>query len=180
MRILLLGIGNLLFGDEGVGVHFINYIKQKYRLEGLHKVDVMDGGTLAQRLIPIMAEYDRLIIVDTINTAESKPGEVYFFDFDCIPESVDWQGSAHEVEMLQTLNMMELSGDRPKTMILGIVPTVIAITEFSLSQSVRQGIELMEKALMDHLKSLEVEAIIFDENVKIESVLATSFKMADV
>ena len=34
MKILLLGIGNLLFGDEGVGIHFINYIGQKYRFEG--------------------------------------------------------------------------------------------------------------------------------------------------
>jgi hydrogenase maturation protease len=34
MKVLLLGIGNLLFGDEGIGVHFINYIGKKYRFEG--------------------------------------------------------------------------------------------------------------------------------------------------
>ena len=85
MKILLLGIGNLLFGDEGVGVHFINYIGQKYRFEGKHHPDIVDGGTLAQRLIPIMVEYDQVIIVDTINAPGVKAGELYFFDFDAVP-----------------------------------------------------------------------------------------------
>ena len=68
MKILVLGIGNLLFGDEGIGVHFINYIGEKYRFEGGVQIDLVDGGTLAQRLIPIIVEYDHVIIVDTINT----------------------------------------------------------------------------------------------------------------
>ena len=67
MKVLLLGIGNLLFGDEGIGVHFINYIGKKYHFEGENTLAIIDGGTLAQRLIPIMVEYDEIIIVDTIN-----------------------------------------------------------------------------------------------------------------
>ncbi|HSR74305.1 MAG TPA: HyaD/HybD family hydrogenase maturation endopeptidase, partial [Sulfurovum sp.] len=110
MKILVLGIGNLLFGDEGIGVHFVNYIGKNYSFEGEHEIELVDGGTLAQRLIPIMVEYDHLIIIDTINAPGVKAGEVYFFDFDAVPEAVNWQGSAHEVEMLQTLNMMDLSG----------------------------------------------------------------------
>jgi len=178
MKVLLLGIGNLLFGDEGIGVHFINYLGQKYRFEGEHQLDIVDGGTLAQRLIPIMVEYDEIIIVDTINAAGVKAGEVYFFDFDAIPDAVDWQGSAHEVEMLQTLHMMDLAGDRPKTMIMGVVPTVIEATEFSLSDGIVEAVPLMEKTLLDHLKSLGVYSV-EKENVTIESILPHSFKSAD-
>ncbi|MGA9046384.1 HyaD/HybD family hydrogenase maturation endopeptidase [Sulfuricurvum sp.] len=178
MKILLLGIGNILFGDEGIGVHFINYIDQKYRFEGEHQFEILDGGTLAQRLIPIIVEYDRLIIVDTINAPGVKAGELYFFDFDAVPSAVDWQGSAHEVEMLQTLYMMDLLGDRPPTMIMGVVPTVIEITEFSLSDGVADAIPLMEKTLLDYVTTLGIKPIRRGD-VMIHSLLSDSFRSAD-
>ena len=175
MKILVLGIGNLLFGDEGIGVHFINYMGEKYRFEGEHQLDIVDGGTLAQRLIPIIVEYDKLIIIDTINAPGVKAGEVYFFDFDAVPDAVDWQGSAHEVEMLQTLTMMDLVGDRPQTMIMGVVPTIIEATEFSLSEGVADAVPLMEKTLVDHLKTLGIQSVKKSE-VDIQAILPNSFK----
>lgn len=180
MKILLLGIGNLLFGDEGIGVHFINYIRQKYHFESDHTIDILDGGTLAQRLIPLIVEYDQLVIIDTINGPNVKPGELYFFDFEAIPDAVNWQGSAHEVEILQTLHMMELYGDRPRTMIMGIVPTVIKISEFSLSEKVMQSVSLMEVTLLEYLDNLEVRYIVKDEDVSIQSILPHSFRSVDV
>jgi len=178
MKILLLGIGNLLFGDEGIGVHFINYMGTKYQFNGEHSIDLVDGGTLAQRLIPIIVEYDRLIIVDTINAPGVKAGEVYFFDFEAVPNVVDWQGSAHEVEMLQTLNMMDLAGDRPPTMIMGVVPTVIEATEFSLSKGVADAVPLMESTLLDYLKILGVTAL-KKRSVDIHTILPESFRSSD-
>jgi hydrogenase maturation protease len=179
MKVLLLGIGNLLFGDEGIGVHFINYIGKKYRFEGRNTLDIIDGGTLAQRLIPLMVEYDEIIIVDTINAPGVKAGELYFFDFEAIPDAVNWQGSAHEVEMLQTLHMMDLVGDRPKTMIMGVVPTVIEATEFSLSEGVANAVVLMEETLLNYLKSLDIDGLKQNDDVTIDSVLPHSFKSAD-
>lgn len=178
MRILLLGIGNLLFGDEGIGVHFINYLGQKYRFEGEDGLDIIDGGTLAQRLIPLIVEYDRLIIVDTINAPGVKAGEVYFFDFEAVPDVVDWQGSAHEVEMLQTLTMMDLAGDRPPTMILGVVPTVIEATEFSLSDGVYEAVSVMERTLLEYLATLGISSI-RQKEIDIRAILPDTFRTAD-
>lgn len=175
MKILVLGIGNLLFGDEGIGVHFINYMEEKYDFEGEHQVDIVDGGTLAQRLIPIIVEYDRLIIVDTINAPGVEAGEVYFFDFDAVPDAVDWQGSAHEVEMLQTLNMMDLVGDRPHTMIMGVVPTVIEATEFSLSKGVAEAVPVMENTFIQYLNDVGIKAVQKAE-VDIQEILPKSFR----
>jgi len=175
VKVLLLGIGNLLFGDEGIGVHFINYMGEKYEFEGEPHIDIVDGGTLAQRLIPIIVEYDQVIIIDTINAPGVKAGEVYFFDFDAVPDAVDWQGSAHEVEMLQTLNMMDLAGDRPPTMIMGVVPTVIEATEFSLSEGVETAVPLMEKTLLDYLQTIGITGHKKAE-VDIQAILPNSFK----
>jgi hydrogenase maturation protease len=178
VKVLILGIGNLLFGDEGIGVHFINYIGEKYTLEGEHQVDIVDGGTLAQRLIPIIVEYDQLIIIDTINADGVEAGEVYFFDFDKVPDAVNWQGSAHEVEMLQTLNMMDLAGDRPPTMIMGVVPTVIEATEFSLSKGVANAVPLMERTLLEYLQTIGIK-VTQKADVEIQAILPNSFRTLD-
>jgi hydrogenase maturation protease len=177
MKILLLGIGNILFADEGIGVHFVHYIREKYRFGAAHTLDIVDGGTLAQRLIPLIVTYDQVIIVDTVNAAGVEAGEVYFFDFDAVPDIIDWQGSAHEVEMLQTLTMMELAGDRPVTKIIGVVPTVIEATTFQLSPKVYSAVSTMEQALLSHLESLGISAEVENE-VTIDDILPKSYKSA--
>jgi len=54
LKILILGIGNILFGDEGIGPHLANFIEEKYTFKSTeHIINIVDGGTLAQRLIPI-------------------------------------------------------------------------------------------------------------------------------
>ena len=158
MKILLLGIGNVLFADEGIGVHFVNYIEDNYQFNhSEHQLDITDGGTLAQGLIPTICQYDYMIVVDTVNASGVKPGEVYFFDFDKAPGEIDWQGSAHEVEMLQTLNMMDMVGDRPKTFILGITPTILEPMVLGITKSIEAAIPLMEQTLITHLQQLNFE-----------------------
>ena len=104
--------------------------------------------------------------------------QLSFFDFDAVPDAVDWQGSAHEVEMLQTLNMMDLAGDRPQTMIMGVVPTIIEATEFSLSKGVSDAVPLMEKTLVDHLQTFNVQTVKKAE-VDIQAILPNSFRALD-
>ena len=158
MKVLILGIGNILFGDEGVGPHLANLIEEKYSFSSTeHEVDVIDGGTLAQRLIPIITEYDRVVIIDCVKVAEGDIGDVYSFNFDDMPEYITWDGSAHEVEMLQTLNMMVMIGDRPPTKIVGIIPKVVNETTLSLTDAVKKGSELMEKIFPKHIKELGFE-----------------------
>ncbi|MBY5992406.1 HyaD/HybD family hydrogenase maturation endopeptidase [Ferrimonas balearica] len=152
-KFLVLGIGNVLFADEGIGVHLTHYLQQKYRIEGPHQLDFVDGGTLAHALIPMIAQYDQLLVIDTVHSTQGAVGNVYFFDFDKVPHHIDFQGSAHEVEMLQTLNMMEMVGDRPPTHILGVIPEVLEAMSFELSGSVRRAVPLMEQAFCDHLRA---------------------------
>jgi len=176
MKILVLGIGNILFGDEGIGVHLVNYLDEKYEFKN-HQVDLIDGGTLAQRLIPIIIEYDKVFIFDTVDVDEGDIGDVYFFDFLDVPECVSWQGSAHEVEMLQTLEMIHMMGDLPETKIVGVVPYVIGEdTTFSLTEPVIKASKLMEKILIDELTKLGVECKIKNPYVDIQEIARISYK----
>lgn len=171
MKILVLGIGNVLFSDEGIGVHLCHYMQKKYNFySDKNSLDFIDGGTLAHRLIPVMSEYEHIILLDCISADNATIGDVFFFDFDNIPNNISWQGSAHEVEMLQTLNMMDMVGDRPTTKIVGIVPKVISETTLSLSDEVINGSKLIEKIIIKHLKELGFEAHIIDETLTIQDV----------
>ncbi|MDR0407588.1 MAG: HyaD/HybD family hydrogenase maturation endopeptidase [Campylobacteraceae bacterium] len=170
MKILLLGIGNIMFSDEGIGVHLCRYIQKKYYFaSSSHTLDFIDGGTLAERLIPIIIQYDYVIILDCISAEGGEFGDVYFFDFDDIPKHVSWQGSAHEVEMLQTLTMMDVVGDRPKTKIIGIIPKVVEGTTLKLTDEIIKGSKTAESVLIKHLKELGFEVRVTDENIDIQS-----------
>jgi len=178
MNILILGIGNILFQDEGIGAHFIHYIDEKYEFSSSsHTISIVDGGTLAQRLIPEIIKYDKVYVVDCIDANNSKPGDVYFFDFLNSPDEIDWQGSAHEVEMLQTLNMIKMNGDLPSTNVLGIIPKRIADdTTFDLSDEIIKAVHTMEHTLINSLKDLEIRIDIKKDGITIEEISKISFK----
>ena len=194
MRVLVLGIGNVMFGDEGVGVHFVKMMERNYKFSSKNgakfdsdsnlddkfdasNLDVansnsssdpkfnnsdganlelrfIDGGTLAMALTPVIAWADVLIVADCISAEGSETGDVYFFGYEQMPPAVSWNGSAHEVEMLETLRLMELAGDLPRTKILGIVPKRIEPMSFELSAQAQEAANLMEKTLLSELSRL--------------------------
>lgn len=178
VNILILGIGNILFQDEGMGVHFIHFLDEKYEfLSNENSVSIVDGGTLAQRLIPEIVKYDEVIVVDCIDADNSKAGDVYFFDYKNTPSYVNWQGSAHEVEMLQTLNMIDMNKDLPTTNVLGIIPKRISDdTTFELSSEIINAVKTMESVVLKHLEKLNISVKIRNMNTTIENISQISFK----
>lgn len=177
MNILLLGIGNILFQDEGIGAHFIHYLDEKYEFESKDStVSIVDGGTLAQRLIPLIVKYDELIVIDCIDADDSKPGDVYFFDYHKAPSNINWQGSAHEVEMLQTLNMIDMNKDLPHTNVLGVIPKRVADdTTFELSDEIVLAVITMENTIINYLKDLNI-AVKKRVDISIKEIAQISFK----
>lgn len=162
MKILILGIGNILFGDEGVGPHLANLIDEKYSFESKeHSVDIIDGGTLAQRLIPIITDYDNVLLIDCVNVVDGDVGDVYSFDFTDVPDFITWEGSAHEVEMLQTLQMIEMLGDLPPTKIVGVIPYVIGENStFTMTDEVLKASLTMEDTIIKYIENFGVKTSI--------------------
>lgn len=163
MKVLILGIGNILFGDEGIGVHLSNYLKVNYAFKSsAHSLQIIDGGTLAQGLIPLITENDFVILIDCINADNAKIGDVFAFDFNAVPLNVNWQGTAHEVEMLQTLKMIEMLGDLPTIKIVATIPHILdSDTTFELSQTIKKSAMTMRDEVFAYLKNLgfEIEKI---------------------
>ena len=118
------------------------------------QIRFIDGGTLASFLMPTMAEFDEILLVDCIDADGAKGGEVYFFDYDAMPKQISWSGSAHEIEMLQTLQMMDLCGDLPHVKILAVVPQRIEEAGFKLSSVILESSKIMEKTALKYLSDL--------------------------
>lgn len=162
MKVLVLGIGNILIGDEGAGVIFSHYFKKNlapsfFLKEKLgkfpgHQLVIMDGGTMAMNLTPIIAEFDKVYVVDCINADDLDIGDVVFFDYKEVPSNINYQGSAHELEMQMALNFMQMNGDLPECKILGIVPNRLEPMQISLSDSIKGSFNLMKNTLLEELK----------------------------
>ena len=133
-----------------------NYLKLNFDFTSKdNSVEFVDGGTLANMLIPLIADYDEVLLLDCVSVGGANVGDVYSFDFDNIPQSITWTGSAHEVEMLQTLNLMRLMGDLPHVHVIGIIPEVIGEdTAFTLSDSLLNGSTTMIDSALLHLENL--------------------------
>lgn len=180
MKILILGIGNILFGDEGIGAHFAHYIDEKYSFlpsEG-NSITIIDGGTLAHLLIPTIVEYDKVVLIDCIESEDGEFGDVFFFDFEAMPNKISWQGSAHEVETLQTLEMMKVQGDIPSIKIIGVIPTRIeSDSTFELSTDIVRAINTMEKVLKRYILELDPQCKITEkQGVDILEIAKISYK----
>jgi len=85
-RIIVLGVGNELLSDEGIGIHVVKEIQQKNIFPS--EVEVMEGGTDGFGLINIITDTDRLIVIDSIKGG-SMPGTIYKFDIEDAPSTPD-------------------------------------------------------------------------------------------
>lgn len=114
--LLVLGVGNLYYGDEGAGVHLVHHLRRKYAFpEG---VDVVDGGTLGWDLLGMIAEHHHVILLDAV---AAPPGKIYRFGCDDVPDEIGYgKLSSHEWEVPDLLSAMALLGDLPDVTIIAI------------------------------------------------------------
>ncbi|WP_104750251.1 HyaD/HybD family hydrogenase maturation endopeptidase [Helicobacter cynogastricus] len=178
MDILVLGVGNILLGDEGVGVHLCNQLERNYDFTYPHKLEFMDGGTLAQALIPWIVEFDRVLLLDCVSVASARVGEVFCFEFENIPPEITWAGSAHEVEMLQTLRLTALMGDLPPVRVIGLVPSIVQDqTTFQLSAPMCEGALLAKARALESLTEWGVRATPKTQIQSLQEIAYQSYRM---
>ncbi len=85
MKTLILGLGNELYGDDGVGIHVVRQIKQKIEANSASskvtsQIDCQECSLSGIALIDVIVGYDSLIIIDTIKSTNPKPGKIRLLD----------------------------------------------------------------------------------------------------
>ncbi|KAF1077684.1 NiFeSe hydrogenase maturation protease [Halodesulfovibrio sp. MK-HDV] len=131
-KLLVLGIGNTLLTDDGVGVHAAEILWQE---EWPENVTVMEAGTFTQDIYAFFEGYDRLLVLDVIH-AEHDPGTIYELTEDDIRSNEKQRVSIHDIDMLDSLRMCEMRcGSRPKMEIIGMQPYDITTWNIGLSDA---------------------------------------------
>jgi hydrogenase maturation protease len=146
-KIVILGIGNLLLSDEGVGVHIANEL---LKMSLPPDVSVIEGGTDGFRLLNIITEADRLIIIDALK-GDAPPGSIYRFDIGEVQNSPSgFKTSVHQIGILEVLDLSGLIGKTPYTTVIGIEPKCLEMG-MDLSPEIREKIPRIIELILDEL-----------------------------
>ncbi len=135
-KILVLGIGNLLMGDEGIGIHVIREFELKHQFKNL--VDVVDGGTGGFHLLSYLQEYENVIIVDAaIGDRVSGSIEIikpkYSSDF---PRTL----TAHDIGLKDLIDSAAILGQLPEIILIIIYIDKFQSLNLELSDDVKAAI----------------------------------------
>jgi len=153
-HITILGLGNILLGDEGFGVHFVKWFEERHRF--LEKVEIIDGGTLGYFLLDIMDRSSTMIIIDVIKLTDA-PGSIYRFTHAEFTTHMPPPTSAHEVTLADVLCKAEMIGELPEIVFLCIVPQNYQDMSLELTSGFQERFPAMERLVLAELTRLGVE-----------------------
>ena len=160
-KVVVVGMGNLLLKDEGIGIHVAQALLEE-RPPSSVELEVIDGATMPDVLLSL-AEVDKLIIVDAV-LAGDIPGAIYRFHPEDIDLEVKIMTSLHQISLLDNLHLMSLFGQRlTDVVIIGIQPKDIdygtelsaelaekmpCIIEVIMNEVCHHGLEELEKGVL--------------------------------
>jgi hydrogenase maturation protease len=153
-RTVVLGIGNPLIGDDGLGIHVIRDLLARRASLPLPEgdIEILDGGTLGYLLLDRVDGLDGLIVVDAANIG-AEPGELRVFQDEEIDRflSDNQTSSVHEVGLVDLMQMLSLTGKTPRRRALvGVQPAVID-WNMELSPAVAPSMLKASNAIVDIL-----------------------------
>lgn len=149
--ILVLGVGNLLLTDDGIGIHAIAALEKTYSFPS--HVQLLDGGVQGLNLLGAIAGSRHLIVIDAIRSGGS-PGTLYRLSGDQIPKRVFQKNSLHQVGLLEALTLAGALGPPPSTVILGLEPLDVTTLGLEPTPPIRDRIPELVAAVLKELEDL--------------------------
>lgn len=149
--LLVLGLGNVLLGDDGAGVTAVDYVLRHFAApEG---VSLLDGGTLGMALLPVLTAADRVILVDAV-AADAPAGSLVRLLGEDVAHASLHRLSPHQVGVADLLDGARLVDRLPETLVLlGVVPESIEL-EVGLSPAVLASIPELAELVVEEAARL--------------------------
>lgn len=154
-KIVVLGVGNILLKDEGIGVRVVEELERRYDFP--EEVQVVDGGTQGLWLLSTIQRAEHLIVVDAV-AAGGEPGTLYRLEWEDIPKGLRIKQSAHDSDLVEALNLCSLLDQAPKSVVvIGVEPADIQPYGLDLTESVAAKMEDLIGRVLSELKSLGIK-----------------------
>lgn len=149
MRTVVIGLGNPLMGDDGLGLAALERLRAAWSLP--LEVTLVDGGTWGMSLLPEIEDADRLVLLDAIDVG-AEPGTLLVLERDQIPRYLSTKLSPHEVDLRDVLALAELRGTlSPDTVAIGLQPAVVELSS-EISDAVRARLDDCVSAVVRRLE----------------------------
>ncbi|PLX69412.1 MAG: hypothetical protein C0603_00340 [Denitrovibrio sp.] len=157
MEVVVFGAGNLLLSDEGLGVHLVKQMNDKYALTD--EVEFYDGGTMGILATHKLEESSHVIIVDSLE-AEGEAGELRLYKKeDIMLDKIPAKMSPHQIGLQEVLTISELRGKAPDTITFyGVIPESLE-SSVELSKPVQARLVEIEDMIVAELKELGVDLV---------------------
>lgn len=154
--LLILGLGNVLCGDDGLGVAALEELERRFVMPD--SVRALDGGTLGLSLLAHVEAADDLLIVDAIR-ADAPAGTLVHIDGEAVGPAVRQRLSVHQVGVADLLDCLHLLGEYPRRLVLlGLVPATLELC-LGRSPEVEGQIPLLVNAVAQEASRLGYELI---------------------
>lgn len=148
-KTLVLGIGNILLKDEGLGVRAVERLHERYRLPD--GVEALDGGVRGMDLLPFLEGVSRLLIVDAVQ-AGNEPGTLLRLADADIPSYISPKVSPHQEGLADILWAAAATGLTPDEVVLwGMEPAELAVG-LELSAAVAARLDALVEKVVEELR----------------------------
>ncbi|MFB6290436.1 MAG: hydrogenase maturation protease [Candidatus Bipolaricaulia bacterium] len=145
----VLGVGNTLKGDDGIGVELVNRLNVE---DFAGEVEFHEVGTSGLNIVHYLKGFDNAIIVDALRS-EGEPGNSIFFRPDEVDNSIKIR-STHDANLLEAIDLSETLGERPEEiLIMGIIPKDMSLGD-ELSPGLKEKLPELEEKLRKKINSL--------------------------
>lgn len=152
-KILVIGMGNVLMQDEGIGVRAVEELENRYVIP--QQVKILDGGTTGMELFDPIRCCDQLVVADAVNTGAAYGSLVRIANED-IPMFFQTKISNHQLGLSDLLALLNLKAEAPEHVaIIGMVPHSLE-NKLGLSAEAAAGLDGMVEGLVKELASLGI------------------------
>ena len=153
-KISLIGLGNILMGDEGVGVHAVEALKRRYVFP--EEVCLLDGGTLGLDLLHLIEGVEKVLFVDAVDV-KREPGTIAVIQGEDLPSLLEPKLSLHHVGLSDLLFASGFLGTRPAEIVLvGIQPETMEIG-LELSKTIQGRFDKLLETVLEKLQGWGLE-----------------------
>ena len=150
-NITILGVGNILYSDDGVGIRVVEKLEKEYEFSD--NVSIVDGGVLGINLLGVISNAHRLIVVDTVLN-HGKPGDLHRLEHDEIPDRIRAKNSLHQVDLIEALTLCNALDHVPQTTIIGIEPKDLETLSEELTPEIEAKVDQLTQKVLEELGRL--------------------------
>ncbi len=155
-RVLVMGVGNPLMGDDGVGPRVIELLVSGYTFPD--NVELVDAGTMSLMILDLLRGVDDLVIVDAMRSEDTPAGTVAVLSPDEI-SPVEVRHSMHDTGIGDVLQAAELLDRAPRTVAIGVEIESIDQWALDLSAPAEAAVPVAAAAVLEELRRLGVEPV---------------------